>query len=104
MNAFDSKSNYFDLIPVELYVRTYSGEFPNIYNVVYYACCREIFNQDSHKLIKTLQQEKKDDQPNLSDDEESKNRGVCLAEKLKPIENFTTTRLTKCPKLRKSQL
>jgi hypothetical protein len=81
--------------PCKLYVRTYSGEFPNIYNLVHYACCREIFNKNSHKLIKNLQQAKQDNQPNLSDDEESKNRGVCLAEKLQPIENFT--QLFGCP-------
>ena len=45
MNEFDPKENYFDLIPVELFVRSKSEDFQNIYNLVHYASCREIFNR-----------------------------------------------------------
>ena len=57
MREFNARENYFDLIPVELYVRSTSRDFPNIYNLVHYACCREIFNGFKHKLIKNLLQD-----------------------------------------------
>ena len=53
MNQFDPSRNYFDLIPVEFDVRSESEKFPNIYSLVHYACCREIF-KESKKLIKNF--------------------------------------------------
>ncbi len=62
MNAFNPSTSYFDLIPVEEKVRTFSNAFPNFYFLVFYACCREIFNKDKHMLIKNLKRVKEADQ------------------------------------------
>ncbi len=89
MNALDPHTSYFDLIPVEAYVRLYSKDFPRIYNLVHYACCREIFNEEKHKLIKDLRLAKDDaEQLIQSAEEKTKARGENDIEKLQPIANF----------------
>ena len=75
MNAFDPSTGYFDLIPVELYVRSLSKESPNVYNLVHYACCREIFDKEKHKLIKNLRLAKEAKELIQSAEDQTKTRG-----------------------------
>jgi len=57
-NAFDFHSNYFELLPVEAYVRGTAQQAQNIYIVVFFACCREIFpipNAKKKEVIKAIE-------------------------------------------------
>jgi hypothetical protein len=75
MNEFDPSTSYFDLIPVELYVRDFSKELPSVYSLVHYACCREILNKDKHKLIRNLRLAKDAKELIQSAEEKTKVRG-----------------------------
>lgn len=49
-NKYDVKTNFYELIPVELCVRSYLQHLPNVCTVVHYAThSPEVFNPEIHK-------------------------------------------------------
>ena len=90
MNEFDPSTSYFDLITVEEKIRRASTfKDTNCYYLVHYACCREIFNKDKHKLIKDRRLAKVAKELIESAEEQIEARGgENKIEEPQPIENF----------------
>ena len=48
INDFDKQQGFYRLWKCENMIRTLARMFPNSFHLAFFACCREIFNPDSH--------------------------------------------------------
>lgn len=42
---YDPKDNYYEFILIEGQIRTFAPDIPNVYFLILFACCREIFEK-----------------------------------------------------------
>ena len=58
INTFNKKTGFYHVWQVEAEVRTLARDFSNTYQTVLFACCREIFDPDTHSGLKEGPMEK----------------------------------------------
>ena len=48
LNEFDPNSNWYKMWNLERFIRTFAENCPNTHTMAFCACCREIYDKDSH--------------------------------------------------------